>query len=182
MWKQGTVPFMGAALLLSGVLAGAASSSPTQSRVQDRCLVGQWRMSRSASTAMLQSLIGSSQFTVAEGVITAAFPRNDRMRYGSTHFVVKMTAGPLVMKGSATFYFEAGWRTAGGKLVLDAGRSELVVSKLSATKDGKTVTVDGPPPTRRRTSPGATPYTCTRTTLRWKIPVNDAWALFRRVR
>lgn len=170
------------AALFAVVLAGSAGSSPVPARTQDRCLVGSWRMSNAASTALLESLVPTNQFSVAQGVITAAFPRRDRMRYGSSHFVVKLEQGPLVMKGTATFHFEAGWYTRGGMLYLDAGRSELVISKLSATKDGKTIRVDGPPPTIRRTSPGETPYTCNRTTLRWKVPLNDTWTLFRRVR
>jgi hypothetical protein len=104
------------------------------------------------------------------------------MLYGSTHFVVKLTAGSLTMTGTAEFSFEAGWQTGDGKLILDAGRSYLYISKFSATKDGRTFTVAGPPPTRRRVSGDAGPYTCRGNTLRWKIPLNDTWATFRRAR
>jgi hypothetical protein len=171
------------ALLGFGVLVGSGSSasSAVQARVKDRCVRGEWRMSNAASNAMLQSLIHTPNITIASGVLSAAFPRDGRMVYGTTHMVVKVEAGGLVMKGSATFNFEAGWQTANGKLILDAGRSELYIAKLSATKDGRTYTVDGPPPTRRRTDGGATPYTCSANTLRWKIPLNDTLATFRRV-
>jgi hypothetical protein len=114
-------------------------------------------------------------------VITAAFPRRGPALYGSTHFVVQVSGGDMVLKGTATFHFEAGWATRAGKILLGAGRSELVISKFTATKDGRTFTVAGPPPTIRRTRPGAAPYTCNRTTLRWKVPLNDTWTLFRRV-
>ena len=45
------------------------------------------------------------------------------MLYGSTHFVVKLTAGSLTMTGTADFSLEAGRHTGNGKLILDAGRS-----------------------------------------------------------
>jgi hypothetical protein len=86
------------------------------------------------------------------------------------------------MTGTADFSFEAGWHTEDGKLILDAGRSYLYILKFSATKDGRTITVAGPPPTRRRVSGDAGPYTCRGDTLRWKIPLNDTWATFRRTR
>ena len=101
--------------------------------------------------------------------------------YGSTHFVVKVAAGDLQLTGTATFHFEAPWETRNGKLVLGAGRSELVISKFTATKDGQTITVAGPPPTIKRTPAGATPYTCSARVLRWKVPVNNTWARFSRV-
>jgi hypothetical protein len=103
------------------------------------------------------------------------------MRYGSTHFVVKVDGGALVMTGTATFVFEASWSTSRGKLVLGRGTSELFISKFSATKDGRTFTVPGPGATTKRTPAGETPYTCRGDTLRWKIPLNDTWTLFRRV-
>lgn len=185
MRLSGIPILLAAAAVTFGVLAGAGASSPsaTDTRVQqDRCVRGEWRMSTSASNALLQSLIPLANIRVTQGVMTAAFPRNGRMLYGSTHFVVKLTAGPLTMTGTADFSFEASWQTGNGKLILDAGRSYLYISKFSATKDGKTVTVAGPPPTVRRVSGDATPYTCRGDRLRWKIPLNDTWVTFRRAR
>ena len=174
-----------AALALTCVAAGfalataaPAGSGPT---LKDSCVRGEWRMSNSASNALLQSLIPSGNIRVVEGVITAAFPRRGRALYGSTHFVVQVSGGDMVLKGTATFHFEAPWATREGKIVLGAGRSELVISKFTATKDGRTFTVPGPPATVRRTPPGGAPYTCNRTTLRWKVPLNNTWTLFRRV-
>jgi hypothetical protein len=181
--KRRPVVVMAIAAVVGGVVAGTAQPSAVSSgsTAADRCVRGEWRMSNAAANALLQSLIPSGNIRVSEGVLTAAFPRNGHMRYGSTHFVVTADGGALVLKGSATFIFEADWNTRAGRLVLDAGRSELVISKFQATKDGRTVTVSGPPPTIRRTPPGATPYTCNRTTLRWRVPVNRTWATFRRV-
>jgi hypothetical protein len=173
-----------AALTIAGVagcfmLAGSASGGPA---LKDRCVQGEWRMSNAASNAFLQSLIPTGNIRVSEGVITAAFPRRGRAVYGSTHFVVQVSAGDMVLKGTATFHFEAGWETKEGKILLQPGRSELVISKFQATKDGRTVTVPGPPPTIRRTPRGGAPYTCNSTTLRWKVPLNNTWTRFRRVR
>lgn len=172
------------ALVSCGVLAGAASSAPgaAEARVHDRCVRGEWRMSNAAANALLQRLVPNPAMRVTEGVLTAAFPRGERMKYGSTHFVLTMDTGDLVMIGSATFFFEAGWQTGNGKLILDAGRSELVISKFTAIKNGQRFTVPGGAPLRQRTQGGGTPYTCRGNTLRWKIPINNSWATFRRVR
>lgn len=169
--------FVAAVILVAG-LAGSAQSSV---EARSRCVRGDWKMSNSASNAVLQSLIQTPNITVARGVITASFPRTGTMRYGSTHFVVRIDGGNLVMTGTATFIFEADWSTARNRLVLGRGQSELFISKFTATKDGRTFTVPGPGATVRSTPRGATPYTCSGDTLRWKIPINDTWTLFRRV-
>jgi hypothetical protein len=167
-----------AAVAASVALVSPASGGPT---VKDRCVQGEWRMSNAASNRLLQSLIPTGNIRVSEGVLTAAFPRRGKAVYGSTHFVVRISAGDMVLEGTATFHYEADWQTRAGKLVLGPGRSEIVISKFTAVKDGQTVTVPGPPPTIKRTAGGATPYTCTARTLRWKVPVNNTWAQFRRV-
>jgi hypothetical protein len=159
----------------------AAAPAGSVLAAQDRCLRGEWRMSNSASNAFLQSLVSSGNIRVVEGVITAAFPRRGPALYGSTHFVVQVSGPGLDLKGTATFHFEAPWQTRNRTILLGPGRSELVISKFQATKDGRTITVPGPPPTIRRTPRGGTPYTCNSTTLRWKVPLNDTWTLFRRV-
>jgi hypothetical protein len=173
-----------AALALAGFVAGlallAAAPAGSELAVQDRCVVGAWKMSNAASNALLQSLAPNPNMRITQGVITAAFPRNNTMRYGSTHFVIELAAGDMVMEGTATFISEAPWSTRAGKLVLGRGRSELVISKFKATKDGVTHTVPGGPPIIRRTPAGATPYTCNRTTLRWRVPIGEAQTLFRR--
>jgi hypothetical protein len=164
-----------------GVLTGAAGSSPGEPSVRDRCVRGDWKMSNSASNAVLQSLIQSPNISVERGVLTASFPRAGTMRYGTTDMVVKVDGGALVMRGTATFIFEASWSTSRGKLILGRGESELFISKFSATKNGQTYTVPWPGATTKRTPAGETPYTCRGATLRWKIPLNDTWTLFRRV-
>lgn len=171
------------ALTIAATAACLALVSPASGgpEAKDRCVQGSWRMSNAASNAFLRSLVPTGNISVVEGVLTAAFPRSGKAVYGSTHFVVQIAAGDLVMKGSATFHYEADWETRNGKLLLAPGRSELVISKFTATKDGQTVTVPGPPPTIKRTPRGATPYTCSSRTLRWKVPVNNTWAQFRRV-
>ena len=171
--------FFVAAITL-GVLAGGAGSSPGEVAARDRCVRGDWKVSNSASNAVLQSLIRVPNISVERGVLTASFPREGTMRYGSTHMVVKVD-GALVMRGTASFIFEASWSTSRGKLVLGRRESELFISKFSATKNGQTYTVPGPGATTKRTPAGETSYTCRGDTLRWRIPLNDTWTLFRRV-
>jgi hypothetical protein len=169
------------AVTSSLLVAGSALGGADVAAAQDRCLRGQWKMSNAASNAVLQSLIPNPNMRVKEGVITAAFPAGNTMRYGSTHFVLELAAGGLEMEGTATFITEAPWSTRGRNLVLGRGRSELVISKLKATKGGTTQTISGGPPIIRSTPRGSTPYTCNRNTLRWRIPLNGTQTLFRRV-
>ena len=42
---------------------------------------------------------------------------------------------------------------------------------MTGTKDGETFTVPGPPGRTETLPGGATPYTCTRTTLKWPVPL-----------
>lgn len=138
-------------------------------------------MSNAASNAVLQSLINTPTIRIARGVITASFSGDGEMRYGSTDFVVRVDGGDLVMSGTGTFVFEANWSTRGDRLIVGPGRSEVFISKFTATKDGRTFTVPGPGATVKRTRGGPTPYTCRRDTLRWRVPLNDTQTLFRRV-
>lgn len=166
-----------------GSLAGSATPASADLSARDRCVRGTWKMSNAAATALLRDLtspVGTSPLRVERGVITAAFPRTGSMRYGSTYFVVAADFGALVMRARGTFIYEASWSTRNGQLVVGRGRSELVISKFKATKDGRTVSVDGPPPSIKTVRAGATPYRCSRDTLRWEVPLNGSWAVFRR--
>jgi hypothetical protein len=175
-----------AVLAIAGVatglaVTGGASGGPEGQMAQDRCVRGAWKMSNSASNALLQSLVNVPGLRISRGVITAAFPRDDTMRYGSTFFVIELAQGDLVLKAKGSFLTEAPWSTRGGNLILGRGTSEINYTEFKGIKDGRTVTVPGPPTITRRTPRGSTPYTCNSTTLRWRIPINDAQTLFRRV-
>jgi hypothetical protein len=161
------------------------SAAPAAAAVPDRCLRGQWRMPNERANTFLQNLIGNPAMRVKSGVLTAAFGRTEA-RYGSTHFVLHLTLGETrTLQASATFIFESRYSTRRGKLLLGRGQTELVISKFKATKGDTTATVPGPEPTTRTTPAGATPYVCTSTTLRWKVPfpgLDGTWAAFDRVR
>jgi hypothetical protein len=171
-----------AVLTLAGVAACLALASPATGgpEAKDSCVQGSWRMSTAESNAFLRRLIPTGNISVVSGVLTASFPRSGNATYGSNRFVVQVAAGDLVLKGTASFRYTAPWETRGGKLLVGAGRSELRISQFTATRNGQTITVPGQAPTIKRTPRGATPYTCTSTTLRWKVPLNNTWARFRR--
>lgn len=167
--------FTPAAALAPAATSGAGATS--------RCLRGQWRMPNERANAFLQNLIGLPSMRVKSGVLTAAFNATEA-RYGSTYFVLQLSVGELKLRATATFIFESTYRTANGKLVLGRGTSELVISKFTAIKNGRTVSVPGPAPSIRRIPAGATPYVCTRSTLRWKVPFpgeDGTWAAFDKV-
>ncbi len=163
------------------IAMGTAAAPSTAETAADRCLRGDWRMSSAAATRMLQQLLGSDLMRVRRGVLTASFNARE-MRYGSTDLALTLSAGGLELEGTATFINELRYTTRAGRIVIQGGTTELSISKFTGTKDGRTVSVPGPPPTTRRVpAGGTTPYTCTRSTLRWRIPVNNARATFQRV-
>jgi hypothetical protein len=96
---------------------------------------------------------------------------------------IEATFGDLTMKARGTFLNVFRYTTRNGRLVLLGGTSRDRMSALTATVDGRTVTIPGRGAiTRRIPSGGSVPYTCTRTTLRWRLPLNDTTATFRRAR
>lgn len=175
--------FVVLAVLAVVAVAAAFSAAPgTAGTSADRCLRGDWRMSNAAANRLLQQLIGNPQLRVRRGVLTAAFDARE-MRYGSTDFVVVISLADAQLEGVATFINELRYTTRAGRIVIQGGTTELNISKFTGTKNGRTITVPGPPPTSRTVpAGGATPYTCSRSTLRWRIPVNNTWATFQRVR
>lgn len=173
-------PAILAILLVAAAASGSLAVASSRSDQTARCVRGEWRMSTAAATALIQRLVGSNLMRVRRGVLTASFDGRT-MRYGSTDFVLMIDLGVAQGEAVATFLTEAPYSVRGGRIVFRRGTSELNVSKVTATKNGQTYTVPGPAPTTKSIPGGATPYTCTRTTLRWRIPINNTWATFRRV-
>lgn len=170
-----------AATLAAGAGAAAASGSAGSA---DRCLRGDWRISNAAVNDLLQRIVPVPSMQVSRGVLTASFNAAEA-RYGSTFFNLTQALGPLSLTATATFLTEARYTTRSGRLVVAGGTSELVISKFTAVKDGRQVTVPGPAPTTRSIPAGSTPYTCTASMLRWRMPIGSpsgTWVTFRRVR
>jgi hypothetical protein len=151
--------------------------------VRDQCLTGQWRMGPEASTQLLRELVPVPGWLVTNGTITTSF-RNGRMIYGSTLFILEGALGPAKsLKAEASWINESTYRTRGGKIITGPVSSELSYGDFTGTKDGETFSVPGPPGTTETLPGGATPYTCTRNTLKWPVPLGSGGtttATFRR--
>ncbi|MBK9740739.1 MAG: hypothetical protein IPO93_14855 [Actinobacteria bacterium] len=170
------------ALTLHATTAAAtATRPPTVAR--DPCLAGQWRMSPAASTQLLRELVPVPGWLVTNGTITTSF-RDGRMIYGSTLFILEGTLGAgQSIKAEASWINESSYRTRGGKIVTGLVSSEISYGDLTGTKDGETFSVPGPAGRSETLPGGATPYTCTRSTLKWPVPVGaggSTMATFRR--
>ena len=165
--------------LASGTAVGA---EPTAVR-RDPCLAGQWRMTPEASTRLLRELVPVPGWLVTDGTISTSF-RDGRMVYGSTLFILEGTLGPgQSIKAEASWINESSYRTRGGKIITGPVSSEISYGDMTGTKDGETFTVAGPPGKTETLPGGATPYTCTRTTLKWPVPLGSGGtttATFRR--
>lgn len=157
------------AALLAVLTVGVAA--PAEARVRrDPCLTGTWRMGSAASTALLQDMVGLPNFTVTEGTLTMTFGRGE-MKYGSTLFILKGDIGGTQFVAEASFLSEAPYRTRAGNIVTRPGSYEINYGTMSATSGGETHSVPGPPGRTEATGGGSTPYTCSRNTLRYAVPL-----------
>lgn len=178
-----------AALLLAvAAVAPALTAAPAMAAEpgavrRDPCLTGQWRMGPAASLELLSALVPIPGWLVTNGTITTSF-NGGRMTYGSTLFILEGSLGDAQsLKAEAMWLNESTYRTRGGKIITGPVSSEISFGDLTGTKNGEAFTVPGPPARTETLPGGATPYTCTRTTLKWPVPVSSGgttMATFRR--
>lgn len=164
-----------AAVALPGAAtaAGASAAQSPTAVTRDPCLRGQWRMGPAASTALLRNLVPIPGWLVTDGTITTSF-RNGRMVYGSTLFILEGSVGDgQSLTAEASWINESSYRTRNGRIITGPVTSEIAYGEMTGTKDGRTYTVPGPPGRTQTLPGGATPYTCTRTTLKWPVPLGS---------
>jgi hypothetical protein len=172
------------ALATSGAAAtGGIAAGEAGVATGPRCLQGHWRTTNVEANELLQRLVPLPELKVSRGVLTAAFGGGE-MRYGSTSFQVAFSTAALVMRGSASFLYEARYTATRSRIALGRGSSEVAITKLKATKDGKTITVPGVAPTTRAIPAGSVRYTCRGGKLKLRPPVGapgGAYVTFSRV-
>jgi hypothetical protein len=161
-----SVTFVAAATALG---AGAASSqAPGGGSGSPRCLVGDWVANQAETRRVTRALIPVEGYDV-DGKLYMQF-RDGRFQYGTTGIVIYNTIGDVRMTATGRFFSLHPYTAVTGALKLGRGERTTSWGKFTATKNGKTYSVDGPPQKTQRVPGGAVPFQCHGNTLKVRLP------------
>jgi hypothetical protein len=161
--------------LLAVVTAGVAlaasattSQAPTGGFGSPSCLRGDWVAGRAETSRVLRALVPVDGIQV-KGKLYMQF-HDGRFQYGSTGLVTTIGGGGLTLSATGRFFSLHRYTATPGVLQLANGERTTAWGRFTATKDGKTVSVKGPPTKTQRAAGGITPFQCRRNTLRVRLP------------
>lgn len=159
-------------LVVAAATALAAGASPSQAPSggfgSPRCLLGEWVANQAETRRVTRALIPVEGFDV-KGRLYMIF-RDGRYQYGTTNIVIYNTIGDLRMTATGRFFSLHPYTAVTGALKLGRGERTTSWGKFTATKDGKTYTVDGPPQKTVKAPGGAVPFQCRGNTLKVRLP------------
>jgi hypothetical protein len=162
------------ALVVVSALPAASNPAPGAS-----CLRGRWVASQAEANRVLQAL-APGPFRI-RGQLNASFLRG-LFVYGSSAMVLETTTPGLDLKAHGSFLYQAAYTVRNGNIVTQQGTSALSFDEFTATKNGRTASVPGPPDSSRTIPGGPTPFQCTRTRLKIKLPsfASSGWVVYQR--
>jgi hypothetical protein len=147
----------------SGAWAAGSPGSGSPS-----CLRGNWVATQGETNRVMRALISGSPFT-AYGRLYMVF-RDGAFQYGSTGLVLETNIGEATMTARARFFTLAPYTARTGLMTTRSGESTIEYGPMSGTKDGRTVTVAGPPTRTTRVPGGSTAFRCAGSTLKVRLP------------
>lgn len=108
--------------------------------------------------------------------------RDGIYQYGTTQIVISNTVGLMSLTATGRFFSLHRYDATPGLLQLANGRRTTEWGKFTATKAGKTYTVNGPPTKTQRAAGGLVPFRCRGDTLKVRLPSFAAldWVTLRR--
>jgi hypothetical protein len=157
-----------AAMLAATSLTAVAAPAPTPGFGSPSCLRGEWKASQAETKRVIRALVPVEGLE-PRGKLYMIF-RNGTFQYGSTSLVFKMQIGDAVATAQARFFSLQRYTARTGAFTTQRGESTIEYGKMTATKNGTTYTVDGPPSRTTRIPGGTTPYQCRGGTLKVKLP------------
>lgn len=166
-----------AALVGLGPADAARSESSTAS-----CLRGRWFASTAESHRVLQAL-APGPYRV-QGQLFVTFDGR-LMLYGTTQMRLSFDLGSSLLYADARFESQARYRVRRpGTVTLAVGSSVVTYEGFTAVKNGRRVTVPGPPDRSTSTPAGPWPYRCSAGRLTLKLPAFASmdWISFQRRR
>jgi hypothetical protein len=154
------------AVAASALTAGAAPSPDGFG--SPRCLRGEWGATQAETKRVLRALAPVPNLE-PRGKLYMIF-RNGRFQYGSTSLVLKLDLGDAVATAQARFFTLQPYTARVGSFTTRGGQSTIEYGEMTATKNGQTYSVPGPPTRTTRVPGGTTPFQCRGNTLRVRLP------------
>jgi hypothetical protein len=148
-------------------LTAVASPNPAGSGTP-ACLRGEWGASQSETKRVLRALVPVDGLE-PRGKLFMIF-RNGNFQYGSTSLVLKIDLGDAVATARARFFVLQPYTARRGSFTTRGGESTIEYDEMTATKDGRTYSVPGPPTRTTRVPGGTTPFQCRGNTLKVRLP------------
>jgi hypothetical protein len=163
--------FLAVLVVVPVVAATAAVAAPAPSPSgfgSANCIRGHWVASQAETKRVLRALAPVPGLE-PQGKLYMQF-RDGMFQYGSTRLVLTVPVGDAVATASARFFSLARYTARNGALTTTRGESTIEYGPMSATKDGRTYTVPGPPSRTTAIPGGTTPFQCRGNTLRVRLP------------
>jgi hypothetical protein len=153
-----------------GALSAGAAPNPTPGGGfgTPRCLQGDWVADRAETSRVTRALIPLDTYQV-KGKLYMQF-HDGIYQYGTTGLVISNTVGPMILTATGRFFSLHRYAATPGVLQLANGERTTSWGKFTATKEGKTYTVNGPPTKTQRAAGGLVPFQCRGNTLRVRLP------------
>ena len=148
-------------------LTALAGSNPTGSGTP-ACLRGEWGASQAETKRVLRALAPVPGLE-PRGKLYMIF-REGTFQYGSTSLVLKIDLGDAVATARARFFVLQPYTARRGSFTTRGGESTIEYGEMTATKDGRTYSVPGPPTRTTRVPGGTTPFQCSGNTLKVRLP------------
>lgn len=165
-------------LLLAGLAAALGSADIDAARATSKpsspgsgspaCLRGHWVASRAETSRVAHALVPIPGMQVNSKLYMQF--RDGFFQYGTPSITITMGMGGQSMTARARFYTLQRYTARRGVFTTSAGESHIEYGPMSATKDGRTYTVAGPPPKTSSIPGGSTPFRCRGNSLQVKLP------------
>ena len=156
-------------VLVTAASALTAGASPSPAGFgSPACLRGEWSATQAETKRVIRALAAVPGLE-PRGKLYMVF-RDGAFQYGSTALVFKMQIGDAVATARARFFTLQRYTARPGSFTTQGGESTIEYGEMSATKDGVTYTVAGPPTRTTRAPGGTTPFQCRGNVLKVKLP------------
>jgi len=132
------------------------------------CIRGHW-VATQAETRRVVHALAPVPGLEPRGRLYMVF-RDGAFQYGSTALVLTQQIGDATLTARARFFTLQPYTARSGVLTTRRGESTIEYGPMSATKDGRTYTVPGPPTRTTSVPGGSTPFQCRGSTLKVRLP------------
>ena len=132
------------------------------------CLRGDWGASRAETSRVVRALIPVDAIQV-KAKLYMQF-HDGAFQYGTTGMTTTISGGDLTMTATGRFFSLHRYTATRGLLQLANGERTTSWGRFTASKGGKTYSVNGPPTKTQRAPGGAVPFQCRGNTLKVRLP------------